>query len=245
MLLDWLAQSRADSIRSLLRYCWEASRKRCKFQKKHSMVSKVEDCEAVNLGCLTRQFPDICEPTETSKREPRSVLQILGAIYNIKRFEDMHSLDHTFILRHETCDVGHLIQDLADRCVDAVQGRSLRSASSKPLPPTWFNHMLADLRSSFPDARIRGTLQEAHVSCLTDSVAHIFNAHTSNTVVAPLPVLSCLDCAVNGWIIPRPEKISSEFVAHLHSTQHLRHVQRRLHSARDEVLHGQTGEDRQ
>lgn len=245
MLLEWLAETRADSIRTLLHYCLEARRKRCELRDDPTMVSEIEDCEAVNLGCLTRQFPDPYEPTETSKRERRSVVQIREAIYKIKHFEDMHSLDPTFKLRHEKCDIGHFIQGIADRCIFAVQGQSLRSASSKPLPPTWFNHMLADLRSSFPDARIQGALQEAHVFCLTDYVARIINVQTATTVAAPLPVLSCLDCPVDGWIIPRPEKISSEFVVHLQSTQHLRRVQRRLDSARNEVLHGKTGENRQ
>jgi hypothetical protein len=205
------------------------------------MVSEIEDCEAVNLGCLTRQFPDLCEPTETSDRERRSVLQILDAIYKIKHFEDMPSLDSRFTIRHGACDIGHFIQGLADRCVDLVQGRNLRSASPKSLPPTWFNHMLADLRSSFPDARIRGTVQEAYVSCLTDSIAYNHAEHTSTSVDAHLPVLRCLDCYNDSWVVPRPERKCSEFEDHLESIQHLHRVQRNMDLASARAHRRETG----
>jgi len=228
-----------------LRYCWEACQKRCEHRNNLSIVSEIEDCEAVNLGCLSRQFPDLCEPTKASECERRSVLQILDAINRIKHFEDMDSLDSRFTIRHGACDIGHFIQGLANRCVDLVQGRNLRSASSKTLPPTWFNHMLADLRLSFPDALIQGTVEEAHVSCLTDSIAYISNEHTSTSVYAHLPVLCCLDCYIDSWVVPRPEKKCSEFEEHLKSTQHLHRVQRRMDLAWEKARRRVTGSNRQ
>lgn len=195
------------------------------------MNSEAEACEALNLGHLSRQFPYLCEPTKTSKSDPRSVTQIHDAIRNIRHIQGMSGLEHAFAARHGGCDVGQLLQPKADACVHAVQGRTLSSASFNPPRPMWINNMVADLRSSYPNARIRASMYETLVPSLTDAVFRLGTTHGGNHVRTKVPLLRCLDCVADIYVIPRPTKICSEFEEHLKSNWHLRQVQRRLDAA--------------
>jgi len=198
---------------------------------------EVEVCEAVNLGCLSRQFPSLCEPTETSKSDPRSVTEIHDAISKIRHLKGMSGLTLHFENRHGPCDVGHFIMRKAGACISAVQGQKMRSTRVRPALPIWVDNMLTDLRSSHPSARLQGVMGNAVVSSLTNTAVHMVatTEYPADSAKVTLPLVRCLDCTEEGWIIPGPEMMDSQFEEHLKSHQHLDRVEKGLDAANEEA----------
>lgn len=68
--------------------------------------SEFQDCQAINLGSLSRQFPDLRDPTKASKSDPHCIVYIIDVIKKIRHLREMSGLNGRFVLQHARCDIG-------------------------------------------------------------------------------------------------------------------------------------------
>lgn len=250
-LSDWIKERRVELLREILLVCWtEMDRLRTAnscFRRQpfedypDQDTSEFEDCQAINLGSLSRQFPNLRDPRKAPKCDPQSIVYIVDAIKNIRHLREMSGLAGRFVAQHTDCDIGDAIYSKVDEQIKALKGRSLVDRY-KPALPIWLEGMLAELGSSYPDAKLQTRLCKAAVPPFSDPSSTIRTAdenHTPHYALIPLPCLVCQDC-LDEWVFLGPEKIGSTIEDHLKSPNHLESVERRLDTAwqatrRDEV----------
>ncbi len=186
-----------------------------------------ETCESINLGLLSRQFPDICEPTRATKSDPRSITELHKAIIGTRHLQDMAGLACGFARKHEACDVGSIIQLEALAYVHGVRGRELDPIVSRVMVPIWAADAVARLQNADPDARIQLRMHEICRSTFTERVVQ-WSSNTSvphGTVVVDAPEVHCVDCSVRCLL--ELDDMGNRMEKHLKTDGHRNRVERR------------------
>ena len=187
-----------------------------------------EACESINLGLLSRQFPDIREPTRATGSDPRSITEIHTAIIGTKHLQDMAGLADGFASEHEACDVGSIIQPEALAYVNAVRGRELDPIVPILLVPIWAAEAVARLQNGSPDGRLKLRMREIRRSTFTEEIVQL--APTRNlslhTVILPSPEVLCMDCSI--VFLLRLDDMGNRMEEHLKTDGHRKRVEQRL-----------------
>ena len=131
---DTIVKARTATLSPLLQFCCGKFRglrdehSYCRYRGSVS-ESEADTCETINLGCLSRRFPDL---EDLVQNEPvgQTISGVLCAIRDIKRLQQMRGLEQRFVASHTKCDIAQLLTATAEIYVAAVKGLDLESSQS-------------------------------------------------------------------------------------------------------------------
>lgn len=131
---DAIAKARTATLLPLLQFCCRTFHR---LRDEHSYCSyrgsvsesEANTCETINLGCLSRQFPNL---EDLVQNEPvgQTISGVSYTIRYMKRFQQMKGLEQRFVASHTKCDVAQLLTATAEDYVTAVKGLDLKSSQS-------------------------------------------------------------------------------------------------------------------
>ena len=128
-------------ISQLLELCWKRSCRLRYVPEVCQMRSKPEHerhmCDMINLGSLTRQFPDLSgSPLDDVEQiYSTSALDVLRSIVNLIPLSDTPVPDDHFTMVHKSCCVGRSLLVNANEIINSVDGIELEALASKTPPP--------------------------------------------------------------------------------------------------------------
>ena len=132
---DAIAKARTATLSPLLQFCCSKfrtlrdGRRYCLYRVSGIESSEADTCETINLGCLSRKFPDL---EDLVQNEPvgQTISGVLCAIRDIKHLRQMRGLEQRFVASHTKCDIAQLLTATAEKYVAAVKGLDLESPQS-------------------------------------------------------------------------------------------------------------------
>ena len=129
---DAIAKARIATLSPLLQFCYSKFRTlrdghRYCLYRGSGVESEADTCETINLGCLSRKFPDL---EDLVQNEPvgQTISGVLCAIRDIKHLRQMRGLEQRFVASHTKCDIAQLLTATAEKYVAAVKGLDLESS---------------------------------------------------------------------------------------------------------------------
>ncbi len=134
VLAESIASARLSNVSQVLELCWTKMHA-LKFQRSHCLIRtgkqdpNCDDCEAINLGNLSREFPKLDDPQINQLPYHRwSLSRILRTIKEIVHVDLMdQALAPGFIKKHMDCDVSHQLIELSEALAAKVEGLYLKS----------------------------------------------------------------------------------------------------------------------
>ena len=124
-------------LSQLLALCWQQSRVlrsadgQCA-QKRPERERR--NCDLINLGSLSLQFPDLIGSPLDAVSSPKTVNRILSSIRSLTSISDFSTTNDNFMTKHGSCCIGDRLSPQVKHITDSVDGIELEAVASVAPP---------------------------------------------------------------------------------------------------------------